>query len=254
MKYKMKHDIAEEFLFFSYFGVSLADCKDKSGKDEVDCKEKLLNAAIDRAYVDAASHVLQLSISEDIKNKCKEDAKKVIYECINPLQNNEKLSASWHKELAKKLIDIYSEKEKNKFTFGMAQKWINMTIKYIYIMDSVIYNYLGKKNSCLIDVCERFREDQIDIPVDDYIIMAARDRDVLIPCKKNGEKEAKYEKMGKSYSNKLPWSRWSDGGEGECEYYNVFQSELKKKKKSGEHILEFENRIWIEEAKRRNNK
>lgn len=54
----------------------------------------------------------------------------------------------WHKELCGELIKLFSNyKRKNNtigFTVGTAQKWINMTFKYLYTF--TLDNSFGKKN------------------------------------------------------------------------------------------------------------
>ena len=55
--------------------------------------------------------------------------------------NNECDFEKWEEELAKKIRKIY--KEDNHivlYTYGNAQKWINMSIKYIFSADSVDFN------------------------------------------------------------------------------------------------------------------
>ena len=54
----MTYNTAIEFLFFSYFGIDLADNNDE---------KTLLEVAINRAYRDASSHVLQLEFKERLK-------------------------------------------------------------------------------------------------------------------------------------------------------------------------------------------
>ncbi len=40
----------------------------------------------------------------------------------------------WHQEACKRLADIYRECGYQWFAVGQAQKWLNMTFKYIYVM------------------------------------------------------------------------------------------------------------------------
>ncbi|MBQ2119199.1 MAG: hypothetical protein II192_09080, partial [Clostridia bacterium] len=60
---------ATDFLMFAYFRVSTSDNSDK-----------ILNAAMDRAYRDAASHVLSFQDDNDKtqRNTAKETAKNII--------------------------------------------------------------------------------------------------------------------------------------------------------------------------------
>ena len=80
----MKKETALEFLFFSYFRIDFKDANDKN---------KLIEAAIDRAYIDASNHVLQFKkgnmLNNDqelkIRKKCKSDGAQKIKEALEKL-------------------------------------------------------------------------------------------------------------------------------------------------------------------------
>lgn len=113
------------FMMFTYFGITSADIS-----------AYVEEAVVDRAYRDAASHVLSLKNKEK-QSEAKDDAKKTIIDSIEELQECKLNYNTWHEELCNKLVNMYSNYEYNKgyeFTYGIAQKWVNMTIKYFYIV------------------------------------------------------------------------------------------------------------------------
>ena len=147
---------AMDFLRYSVFGVSENDllCRDS---DE-DLMDFILNTVIRRAFRDAASHVLK----KGEKNGDEEwDAKKTqaqntIKEYIKSLSSEPKAFQKkeeelsdidwtlrdemdvydvWHYKLTKELQSVFMGKNKNagSFCVGIAQKWINMTMKYLEV-------------------------------------------------------------------------------------------------------------------------
>ena len=74
------------------------------------------------------------------------------------------------------------EKDNLKFHFGQVQKWINMTLKYLYLL-GIVEN-----------------DNELHIPIDSYIMKALSDKGVKFP-KQNGDM--------KEYSdiNSVKWSR-----------------------------------------------
>lgn len=267
----MTKNTAIEFLFFSYFGIDLADNNDE---------KILLETAINRAYRDAAGHVLKLKFQEGLKDKAnivnayKKVASNEIFECLKGM-NDEKIKDDWVEELAKKLIAIYklpkkdlcereelSELEDFKridddvFTFGIAQKWINMTIKNIYLMDTIIKMYSESGDSYLSDICNVIKDNKIDIPVDDYVIKAAcKGLGVSIPAAEKGDKNC-YAGNTDTYSRRLAWSNWKyeQDEKEDVSYYRAFQKRLKQKLSESEEdgktgcVLDKENRLWIDAA------
>lgn len=280
----MKKETAIEFLFFSYFGIDISIVKKQ--KDEKQIFNTLLEAAIDRAYRDAASHVLtvdsKFELSDEQKNKVRKIYKvaciKKIIQYFKEILVKKELNQDWVEDLATALKEIYLSdidslikdykiegikikkqmpKYKIKFTFGIAQKWINMSIKNIHIMNTIIKECYKTNEECnesksgLLDkLCKTFSDDKaenlIDVPVDDYIIQAACNRGVKVPC----EDEQKI-KMINDYQQRLAWSKWELSGSGEENYYRNFQEEFKSCadfKDFDGSILDCENRLWINQA------
>ena len=104
---------ALDFLICCYFGQS----------------EDLGRAAIDRAYVDMAAHTIS-NIPQEKRNeyryKASTDIKKAL---LN--YGAESDFGKWHCETIRKIKSAY----KDDLTEGQAQKWLNMTIKYLYTFE-----------------------------------------------------------------------------------------------------------------------
>ena len=59
----------------------------------------------------------------------------------------------WHKSTCHELCDAYSEAGFDKFSIGQAQKWINMTLKYIYVFgEKRMPGYLPLYNLCHVPI------------------------------------------------------------------------------------------------------
>ena len=158
----------------------------------------------------------------------------------------------WHKNTCQKIIEVAREfcesdkknilekiknpynNENEGFYYGQAQKWLNMTIKYMWITAK----WNEKINS---------KMDVLHVPVDGYIIEGVWNRegwdDVLKGILVNGK-----EKKGKFSSDKvIPWSKWNE------EQYTEFQKALRAKLKEKTTPLEWEEQTWIDIAKQRAN-
>ena len=140
----------------------------------------------------------------------------------------------WHWSLTQKLQNIL-EKYKDIFvdsktlTVGQAQKWINMTIKYMILMGIEDIAKIPKKD--------------IHIPLDDFILTAAEvNEDISIldsfTVKGLGIKK-------RSFKNISPWS-----GIDEYETYMNYQNAVREKC-NNKAPIEWERKAWIAEATRR---
>ncbi len=99
--------------------------------------------------------------------------------CISALKRyyspEQEFFDQWHERTCYDIRGVYLSAD-IKFTFGQAQKWLNMTLKYLYV--------LGDHD------LDRFL-DLFHIPIDKYVIEIAA-RDLNIPCPKKR------------------WSKWDD--------------------------------------------
>lgn len=149
------------------------------------------------------------------------------------------------------LSESLKKQEKiDRFYYGQAQKWLNMTLKYIWLL-GIQEEQMGKLKNCL------------HVPVDSYIMEAAAGRcrkkgvtteGVGILLKRNdGQYKEKY-----SEESVLPWSRWRGKENVEVkddtknnEYYK-FQADLRQKLEDrGKSPIEWENEQWIAVAENR---
>lgn len=260
---------AIDFLMFSYFGISLEDGEDR---------EQILDAAVKRAYIDATQ---QGSYNAMLKGKNKDASKEIkdkaiqrLKEAVDELLSNKVLAESysaWHQKMCKEICMLYEgvifinkkENEEKAFSYGNAQKWVNMTMKYIYILHAV---YKEKAAKC--DFCNTYGDQidilmcDLDVPVDSYILKSASKKykdcekaygfDMEIPNRemivRNGKEVELPAKGPYSDEKTKPWSKWSK------EEYDDFQKELKKRIKDkfpGTFPIEWEGSAWIEIAKKR---
>jgi hypothetical protein len=87
-----------------------------------------------------------------------------------------------------------SNSESDKFFFGQAQKWVNMTLKYLYLL-----GYIKNPTS-------------LHIPIDSYILKALKDSKIELENEKTWSKfdYNDYNNLVKNYSEKikLPYISW----------------------------------------------
>lgn len=141
---------AYEFILYCYFG----DMKDP------------VEAAIDRAYVDMASHTLT-GFGEDYETKwaLRYSASEKIKESLKDISDD---FDKWHQQTCKRICKIYGDKG-IEFTYGQAQKWINMTNKYLYVF-SLIFEDWKDERLCHIPILIKNHHEKLHIPIDNYIL------------------------------------------------------------------------------------
>ena len=197
------------------------------GNFNASSEESIIRAASRRAYRDMCR---TLCFNGDIKN----DAKKIeneysavvtgifldeIPKCFTI--NNKMDFDAWHKKFCDSVISKFEkaceedkENQCRKFYYGQAQKWVNMTLKYlVMLLDSSklakVYPYLH-------------------IPIDRIIIERANET-LNVPPPVNGKKV-------------VPWSKLN------FELYDQYQKDLRSK--IGDQApLDWESTAWIEAQK-----
>ena len=133
-----------------------------------------VNAAIDRAYVDMASHTLKGFAEEEYRQKwkCRYCASKTIKKAVQKTEEMRQNYNSWHNKLCNKLQSIYVEKAKYQLTYGQAQKWVNMASKYLLVF-AVIFKDMDCQEK-LDSIPNFFREadaiQKLHIPLDSFIM------------------------------------------------------------------------------------
>lgn len=226
----MKKETAINFMIYNLIGIDPDTCNEM---------KEIIEQAIQRAYRDAASHVL--SIKDDIKDEIKRDAAQELKNQIVSIAPNESFD-SWHKDTCDDLCKffnkdgIYKDNDNRHFTCGIAQKWVNMTMKYLALIYEAFIDYdypgegLKKYVEWYKDNLYAF-EAAFHIPIDSYVIKG------LKACYKNDEKITQI--------LSVTWSKWND-----YDKYKKVQDAFRNDLKENEMPLDKENEIWIEIAKK----
>lgn len=217
-----------EFLKYAYFNITRSD----SVND-------ILSKCAGKAYMDLCRTIKFKTVDGNIKAEYKTkicdklvQGYDVLCNAVNACSDEEKqkIFDKVHNRICEEIIKTYSEI--SDFTYGQAQKWLNMMLKYVLLIegDSTLKSYLH-------------------IPVDSYIMQAVGSDNpklkyrLKLECvpKKNGT-------VGKySESGSKPWSKWS------YEEYIAFQNCIRKaiSESSYSSPIEWENQAWIEVAEYR---
>ena len=211
-KNKISNKELLDFLKFSYFG-------DLNISIEVASK---------RAYRDMCRTlrfgVLPIDTKDSIISDLKESVN-VIFKKEIPIINEGSITSqekfdSWHCKVCENMKNLYYEKGIN-FTYGQAQKWLNMMIKYLYILEVEEYTF----DSVF---------EYLHIPIDEYILKGVEDElEIKRPV--------------------YVWSRWDNYDE-----YLKYQKDIRERIEKDKNIdvppllWEFEN--WLEVAKGNNKK
>ena len=188
-------------------------------------EERTVKACARVAYRDIQRNLGGIGkMSEQEKMAWREETEKLIACCIEDLfqQNVSKQEKfdDWHRDTCEKIIKISAEHgvpkwiEKD-FSYGLAQKWLNMTIKNALIM--------GQK------ICEI--KQYLHIPVDSYIMEMAS-------CKlriETVDRNCQFKLYSAGISK--PWSRWDYGD------YVAFQEKIRE---ATACPLEWEHGAWLE--------
>lgn len=239
------------FYLYSYFGILTEDIKDKK-KDTPE--DKALKCA-QRAYLDL-NRTLTFDDKEADYEECKTEAEKErkireahktfsdgisefifkkvrdMLESVNKYCTKEDFD-KWHCKTLYEIKNKVNDKNvlKEDLSIGQAQKWLNMTIKYMMLLG---------------DWDEKFNKirEFIHVPVDSYIMEAASNMKILLE-RKNGE----YKKYSEGSSK--PWSQWHE------EEYKKFQDKLRDKLRAKYPDIcpiDWEGPAWIEIAEKRKNR
>lgn len=270
----MTKENAIDFLLYSILGVTVGDvCFDENcPEDTKDHDDDRVKAAIIRAYSDAtmegAYNTLFKGKEETLRKKSESAKRKGGELILNEIKKFFRDGSSsndnydgWHDKLCKGLEEEYKNVTDGKtkfFTYGNAQKWVNMTIKYLCLIDALSDGFIYHKRLCKF-------QSKFHIPVDSYIIKAVWNQpDVDIPLKEdiyqNITKDRKtceerkdaidgFRDNKKNYNPQnyvKAWSTWDGGKESE---YNRFQKKIRGI--AGSSPLDWENETWIKQAEKR---
>lgn len=113
----------KDFLLFLYFG---------RNKD-------YLENCIDRAYRDFNRTIHGFANNKNKDNILKE-SKAYLKKALIEIKNNNIITSqadfdTWHESTCYNLLKIFDKYEYSNFNIGQAQKWINMSLKYIFLYD-----------------------------------------------------------------------------------------------------------------------
>ena len=231
-----------DFLLYSYFGCERKELEQRG-------KEKCAY----RAYLDLARTVKYAYSSTELekaksgsdayafavvqKDRIKFICSKLI-ESIEGYPNHSGGFDTWHESKCAQIIDQmnapYGDGKKGflkaRFTYGQAQKWVNMTLKYLWLLDMLPNGLSGA---------------ELHVPVDSFILEALKETQQF-----NTEGN-KITGSGESYYyNGEAWSAISDP-----KNYKKLQDGIRDiAKKQGISPIQWEGPAWIEVAKKRSNK
>ena len=124
-------------------------------------------ATAKRAYRDMCRTIrFEKGVSQTVKDDCRtrviELIETEIKEC-NSIDTIEKYD-KFHDSLCSRIIDCYDNQTIAEITYGQAQKWVNMTMKYLCVLYEGQCDWLNKIYSFL------------HIPIDSIILDKARDK------------------------------------------------------------------------------
>lgn len=256
---------ALNFLLFSYFGITL----DPPKTDEDKNIDNILSSAVKKAFTDATQRGAYYAKSKNKKEEEKEafreatqkalpEATECLKDGINKILEKEvhikeqKDFDKWHEELCDKIKEKFDSSLK--FTYGNAQKWVNMTLKYLYLIDSICSEICPD-----IDYFHSLQNISayLHVPVDSYIIEKVWEMEddktgsdgSCLPIK--SDKMCKNGSRGKYASDKVEaWSTWDD-----YKTYMNFQKYLRdNRNKIDGNPIDWEGPEWIEIAKKRSGK
>lgn len=233
----MKKENAINFLLFGYFGITLENSKDD-----------IISAAINRAYRDAASHVLSLKDDskkntekgQDLFAKAGELIKVFIKDVLNNDTQN-KLNKKEYDEKHKNLCDTLISKYKGctnsgyEFSYGIAQKWVNMTMKYLGVILTIFSEFNDKNDFVTFHESFQAIEHSLHVPIDGYILEYV-----------SNKKYSNVEPINiakKENKNNLAWSKYKEVN------YKTLQNNIKEKFINETTFpLDWENEAWIKVA------
>lgn len=215
--------MVNEFLMYAYFSITKADPKDI-----------ILKKSAERAYLDLCRTIKFKTENEDVKTEYKTKICGMLVKeydvLLNAVESSDDKQSTFeieHNRICEEIIKAYSKI--SEFTYGQAQKWLNMMLKYVLLVegDSVLKGYLH-------------------IPVDSYIMQTVgSDNPKLKHCLKLECVPKKDGTVGKySESNSKPWSKWN------YDEYIAFQKSVRTAVSESDYNspIEWENEAWIEVA------
>ena len=222
------------------------------GVTATDSLQLIEDKCIEKAYFDATMMgAFNTSLTDQTRRPAKEAKTEGARYLREMLQAAREASSrdeydKWHHESCFHLRALYHQHELNTFTYGNAQKWVNMTMKYLYLLRCL----LNRQELGYIDEITPY----LHVPIDSYIIEAVWD-DSDIPLPTLEDKLLKDGSRGAYSSGKVVgWSSWEPDSEGGiCRCYTRFQQAIRDRSihDGAASAIEWEESIWIAQAKSR---
>ncbi len=122
-------------------------------------------AAIDKAYIDMQTHTVSGNQENLFTNR--KIVTEILYGRIQELVRGELIFDTWHEDVSRTIKESVPE-----FSYGQIQKWINMTIKYLFVL-----RQLG-----IPDVDDYFNESNAEhfhAPLDSYVLKVIHGKDII---------------------------------------------------------------------------
>lgn len=178
-------------------------------------KDPDIEDAANRAYLDLCRTIY--NTKADSRNKAKDEVIKLILSQTNELEICDNICFDkFHETLCDEIIQIY-KRYNIEFYYGQAQKWINMTMKYLCVIGEEKYPWLKKVYSSL------------HVPIDRVILNQAINEFKIYSVIVNGDKV--------SLKN-LSWSRIDK------DTYDAIQNVLREKIGENEIPIVWEFTAW----------
>ena len=124
--------------------------------------------------------------------------KEIFISRVNDLVNNEEDYDDWHKKTSDEIINFYKNYGYYDMTYGKAQKWINMSIKYIML-------YTISYQETLLKYRDKFH-----VPIDRYIAPSIAELIGFLPSDDGNRKLNNLDKSFDAYKMNYCWSNIND--------------------------------------------
>lgn len=228
------------FFMYSYFGIVTTDSM-----------EKIIQKAASKAYLDLCRTIHFYTDITDVQKLARKNemcwylvqAYSTLYNVvISRFLDVEKQTQfdCEHKKICDKMCNAYTTI--SEFTYGQAQKWLNMTLKYILLIQELIEGtdlelYFSDNNF------KKFTH----VPVDSYIMQAVSSSNAKFEHSLNLHCVPKRSGNVGKYSENAskPWSKWN------YNEYISFQKCIREaisKNNCYSSPINWENKAWIEIA------
>ena len=233
-------------LLFFYFGFTADDPKDV-----------ILNKIIEKAYSDATMQGAFNTFLDCERMKSEaERIKGIVFKTIKKQLNVLAIDDYniWHSSTCIMIKELYkgiiNDDVIERFSYGNAQKLVNMTMKYLYMLSEIDAGYDEEVENLLEVVKEK--KEFLHVPIDSYIIDAIWNvSDGYLPIRNDLDFKPKRGKKDYVQPSDLVkgWSTWNS------DEYNTVRNDLSKFIADCNVCpLFWESVTWIEIAKRRRNK